>query len=65
MKKTLVPTLILLTMLSLTAIARADVIAGSPAEVAKDIIIQYLPLLLIGVTGVTIFLLQMFRKNKK
>lgn len=64
MKRAQNAALVLLTMLSLTVIARADVIVDSPSEIAGDIIIQYLPLLLIGVTGVTIFLLQKFRKKK-
>lgn len=64
MKRAQNAALVLLTMLALTVIARADVIVDSPSEIARDIIIQYLPLLLIGVTGVTIFLLQKFRKKK-
>lgn len=65
MKKTETAAMALLTMLSLAAIAHADVIAGGPSEIAKDIVIQYLPLLLLGVAGVTVFLLQMFRKKRK
>lgn len=65
MKRIQTAALALLTTLSLAVTAHADVIAGSPSEAAKDIIIQYLPLLLIGVVGVTVSLLYMFRKKKK
>lgn len=62
MKKTLTATLAFLTMLSLAATAHADVIA-SPMEASVDFL---LPWVLVGtVVGITIFLLQMFRKNKK
>lgn len=63
MKRTRTAMLTLLTALSLTVIARADVIAASPSEIAKDIAIQYLPLLLIGVAAVTVFLLRKFWKK--
>lgn len=65
MKRIQTAALTFLTMLYLAAAAHADVIAGGPSEIAKDIAVQYLPLLLIGVSGVTVFLLQKFRKKGK
>lgn len=62
MKRIQTAALVLLTMLSLTVIAHADVIANPATDVADCL----LPWILVGtVAGVTIFLLQMFRKNKK
>lgn len=61
MKKTLTAMLTLLTMVPLTAIAHADVIANPAADVAD----RLLPWILVGtVVGVTLFLLQIFRKKK-
>lgn len=64
MKKTLTVTMCLLTMLALTTVAHADVIAG-PA-VALFYTVRLLPWILVGaVVGVTIFLLRKFWKRKK
>ena len=64
MKKYLTATLLLVTMLSLTATAHADVIAG-PA-VALFWGVRLLPWILVGaVVGVTVFLLQKFWKRRK
>ena len=64
MKKTLTVTMCLLTMLALTTVAHADVIAG-PA-VAVFYAVRFLPWVLVGaVVGVTIFLLRKFWKKKK
>ena len=60
-KKFLTLTLVLVTALSLTAVAHADVIAG-PALTG----IAYLPWILVGAAvGVTAYLLQKFWKKKK
>ena len=65
MKRTLAVTLALLTMMSLTAVAHADVIF-SPVEIAGYYAMRYLPWILVGaVVGITIFLLQKFWKKKK
>lgn len=64
MKKALTVTMCLLTMLALTTVAHADVIAG-PA-VAVFYAVRLLPWILVGaVVGVTIFLLRKFWKRKK
>ncbi len=64
MKKSLTLSMLLLTALSLTAVAHADVIAG-PA-VAVFYTVRLLPWVLVGaVVGVTVFLLQKFWKRKK
>ena len=64
MKKTLTAAMCLLTMLSLTTAAHADVIAG-PA-VALFYTVRLLPWVLVGaVVGVTVFLLKKFWKRKK
>ena len=64
MKKTLTVTMCLLTVLALTTVAHADVIAG-PA-VALFYAVRLLPWILVGaVVGVTIFLLRKFWKRKK
>lgn len=63
MKRTLTVTLTLLAMLSLTAVAHADVII-SPMDAAGDYIMRYLPWVLVGaVVGVTIFLLRKLWKK--
>ena len=65
MKKALAVTLTLLTMLSLTTIAHADVVF-SPAAIAGYYVLQYLPWILVGAAvGITVFLLQKFWKKKK
>lgn len=65
MKRTLTVTLALLTMLSLAAVAHADVVF-SPVEIAEYYVMQYIPWILVGaVAGITIFLLQKFWKKKK
>ena len=65
MKRTLTVTLTLLTMLSLTAVAHADVVF-SPAATAGYYVLQCLPWILVGaVVIITIFLLQKFWKKKK
>lgn len=65
MKRTLTVTLALLTMLSLTAAAHADVIF-SPAEISGYYVPRYLPWILVGaVAGITVFLLQKFWHKKK
>ena len=64
MKKALTVTMCLLTMLALTTVAHADVIAG-PA-VALFYTVRLLPWILVGaVVGVTVFLLRKFWKRKK
>lgn len=64
MKKLLTLSMVLLTALSLTAVARADVIAG-PA-VAIYYTTRLLPWGLVGaIVGITIFLLIKFWKKKK
>ena len=64
MKKTLTVTMCLLTMLALTTVAHADVIAGPAAAVFYAV--RLLPWILVGaVVGVTIFLLRKFWKRKK
>ena len=64
MKKTLTVTMCLLTVLALTTVAHADVIAG-PA-VAVFYAVRLLPWVLVGaVVGVTVFLLRKFWKRKK
>ena len=64
MKKTLTVTMCLLTMLALTTVAHADVIAG-PA-VAVFYAVRLLPWVLVGaVVGITVFLLRKFWKKKK
>ena len=62
MKKLLTLTLVLLTLLSLTTVARADVIAG-PA-VALFYATRLLPWILAGLAvALTVFLLKKFRKK--
>lgn len=64
MKKVLTPALVLVTALSLTAAARADVIAGPAAALYCGT--RLLPWVLVGaVVGVTVYLLRRFWKNKK
>ena len=64
MKKTLTVTMCLLTVLALTTVAHADVIAG-PA-VAVFYAVRLLPWILVGaVVGITVFLLRKFWKRKK
>lgn len=64
MKKLLTLLLTLAAMLSLTAVARADVIAGPALAVYYGV--RLLPWLLVGVVaGVTVFLLRKFWKKKK
>ena len=64
MKKTLTVTMCLLTVLALTTVAHADVIAG-PA-VAVFYAVRLLPWVLVGaVVGITVFLLRKFWKKKK
>lgn len=63
-RKLLTLTLVLATALSLTAVARADVIAG-PA-VALYYGTRLLPWILVGAAaGVTVYLLRKFWKKKK
>ena len=65
MKRTLTVTLTLLTVLSLTAVAHADVVF-SPAAAVGYSVLHYLPWILVGaVVIITIFLLQKFWKKKK
>ncbi|MDE7262730.1 MAG: hypothetical protein K2N78_11835 [Oscillospiraceae bacterium] len=65
MKKVLTAMLAFLTTLSLTAVARADVIV-TPVERTEESIMQYLPWILVGIlVCVTAFLLLKFWKNKK
>ena len=65
MKKFLTLSMALLTALSLTAVARADVIA-SPGEVALLYTMHFLPYILVAVVAlVTICLLIRFWKKKK
>lgn len=64
MKKYLTLLLTLLTALSLTTIARADVIAGPAAALFYTA--RLLPWVLVGaVVGVTAYLLKKFWKKKK
>ena len=64
MKKVRTAALVLLTMLSLTAVAHADVIAGPAVTVFYAV--RLLPWILVGgLVGVTAFLLQKFWKKKK
>ena len=66
MKRTLTVTLALLTMLSLTAVAHADVISSTPGMIAASLAMELLPWVLVGiVVGITIFLLRKFWKKKK
>lgn len=63
-KKLLTLALVLMTALSLTAIARADVIAG-PA-VALYYGTRFLPWVLVGaVVGITVYLLRKYWTKKK
>ena len=65
MKRVLTAALALLTMLSLTAVAYADVIF-SPVELAGYYVLRFLPWgLVIILAVVTICLLKKFWKNKK
>lgn len=62
MKKYLTLTLVLLTMLALTTVAHADVIAGPAVTVFYAV--RLLPWVLVGaVVGITVFLLR--KKGKK
>ena len=64
MKKIWTMGLVLLTMLSLTAVAHADVIAGPAVTVFYAV--RLLPWILVGgLVGVTIFLLLKFWKKRK
>ena len=64
MKKVLTLTLVLVTALSLTAVAHADVIAGPAVTVFYAV--RFLPWILVGaVAGVTALLLRKFWKKKK
>ena len=66
MKKSLTATLALLTVLSLTAVAHADVIAATPGDIAASLVMELLSWVLVGaVAGVTIFLLVKFWKKTK
>ena len=65
MKKLLTLSMAFLTALSLTAVARADVIA-SPGEIAMLYTMHFLPYILVAVVVVvTICLLIKFWKKKK
>ena len=65
MKKVLSVTMVFLTVLSLTAVAHADVIS-SPVTEAVFTVLRFLPWILVGaVVGITIFLLRKFWKKKK
>ena len=65
MKKLLTLSMALLTALSLTAVARADVIA-SPGEVALLYTMHFLPYILVAVVVlITIYMLIKFWKKKK
>lgn len=64
MKKFLTLTLVLVTALSLTAVAHADVIAGPAVAVFYGV--KLLPWILVGAAvGVTVYLLKKFWKKKK
>ena len=64
MKKVLTLTLVLVTALSLTAVAHADVIAGPALTVYYGV--RLLPWVLVGgAAGVTAYLLREFWKKKK
>ncbi len=64
MKKWLTLMMVPVTALSLTAAARADVIAGPALAVYYGV--RLLPWILVGaVVGVTVYLLQKFWKKKK
>ena len=64
MKKASTIALVLLTMLSLTSVAHADVVI-SPVEIAGLYVLRALPWILVAaVVGVTIFLLWKFWKKK-
>lgn len=64
MKKFLTLTLVLVTALSLTAVAHADVIAGPAVAVFHGV--KLLPWILVGAAvGVTVYLLKKFWKKKK
>ena len=63
-KKFLTLTLVLVTALSLTAVAHADVIAGPALTVYYGV--RLLPWVLVGgAAGVTAYLLRKFWKKKK
>ena len=65
MEKVLTAMLAFLTTLSLTAVARADIIV-TPVERTEESIMQYLSWILVGIlVCVTAFLLLKFWKNKK
>ena len=65
MKKVKTVTLVFPTVLSLTAVAHADVIS-SPVAGAVFTVLRFLPWILVGaVVGITIFLLRKFWKKKK
>lgn len=64
MKKFLTLSIALLTALSLTAVARADVIAGPAVTIYYTA--QFLPWVLVGaIVGITAFLLRKCWKKKK
>lgn len=66
MKRTLTVTLALLTMLSLAAVAHADLISSTPGVIVTSLAAELLPWILTGtVVGITIFLLKKFWKKKK
>ena len=65
MKKVLTMGLVLLTMLSLTTAAHADVVV-TPVEIAGLYVMRALPgILVTAVVGVTLFLLLKFWKKRK
>lgn len=64
MKKLLTLSMVLLTALSLTAVAHADVISGPAVAIYHTT--QLLPWVLVGaIVGITVFLLRKFWKKKK
>ena len=65
MKKQLTGFLALLAALLLTVPAYADAIMPGPGEVAATLAERYLPWLLVGAAGVTVYLLRKFWTKKK
>lgn len=65
MKKLLTLSLALVSALSLTAIARADVIAATPAEIVGSLVMDNIAVILVAaVVIVTAVLLWRMRKKK-